>query len=240
VLAGCHYQHKESVMGMVQLAGNGFGGVVQGNFGIYQVATDGTFTVDARDAPSMLTLGMAYTKQINTSYTLPLAPGAAAVGNIVASGALSNGTIAITANPDVMRPVNIEVGTGTLPITAGTIAVTYTGNDGTVGTDTFSAVCAASTAVTQGLSRGVSTISSIVASGVVGGVAPWRRMSTTAAVAVPVGANVIDVSFIREYDAGATIALGTPGVALGSIAPTTAPNGTVTYSFAYDYVSPVQ
>ena len=223
----------------VQLAGNGFGGVIQGQFGNYQAASDGTFTVDSRDVPPLLTQGMSYVKQLSNSYTLPLAPAAASVGHIVASGALSNGTVAVSAQPDVMRPGTEEVGTGTLPITAGNLAVTYYGNDGQTLTENYSLVCAASTAVTQQMSRGVVSISSIVASGVVGGVSPWLRMSTIAEVSLPVGANAVDVVVTREYDAGATIAIGALGTSLGSITPTTAPNGTVTYSFNYTSISPV-
>jgi hypothetical protein len=223
----------------VQLAGNGFGGLIQGNFGNYQQATDGTFTVDTRDAPPLLARGMAYVRQQAQSHTTPLAPGVATIGAIIASGALSNGTVAITANPDVPRPVDIEVGTGTGAITAGTVAITYVGNDGASGTDTLSAVCGASTSTTQTLSRGVVTITSVTVAGLVGGTSPWIRASTKAQVSVPVAAGAVDVAFIREYDTGATVAVGTAGTALASIAPTNAPNATRTYSFVYDYTAPV-
>lgn len=226
-------------MSQVQLAGNGFGGVVYGNFGTYQAASDGTFTVDARDAPALLTQGMNYIRTQNAYYLTPLAPPAAAVGGVVASGALSNGTVAVGTQPTIMRPVNVEVGTGTGAITAGSVAITYTGNDGVVGTDTFSLVCPLSTAITQGLSRGVDNISSIVVSGVVGGVSPWLRLSTTAAISVPVAPGAVDWTETREYVDGATIALGTPAAALASVAPTTAPNGTHTYSILYTYTAPI-
>jgi hypothetical protein len=216
----------------------GIGGVIQGNFGTYPQASDGSYTVDPRDAVTLLGQGFGYVKQATRSYTLPLAPGAATVGQIVASGALSNGSVSVTHQPDTMRPVNVEVGTGTTAITAGTVAVTYIGNDGVSGTDTLSLVCALSTSTTQGLSRGVQTISAITVAGVVGGTSPWFRMSTTAAVSVPVDPGTIDFSVTREYDAGATIAVGTLAVALGSITPTTAPNATVTYAFNYEFVAP--
>jgi hypothetical protein len=223
----------------VQLAGGGFGGQIQGNFGIYQANTDGSFTVDSRDVPSLLTLGMAYVKQSNRDITLPMAPAAAAVGGVVSSGALSNGTVAVTTQPTVMRPVNVEIGTGTTPITAGNVSVTYLGNDGVVTTDNVSAVIALSTSETVGLSKGVQSISNITVSGLVGGTAPWIRLSTTAQISLPVDPGAIDFAVNREYDAGATVAVGTLGTALASIAPTTAPNGTVTYSFSYSFTSPV-
>ena len=226
-------------MSTVQLAGNGFGGLVQGNFGNYQAAADGTFTVDNRDAPALLTQGLSYVKQTSRSYTAPLAPAAATVGAVVASGALSNGSVSITAQPDVMRPVTFEVGTGTTAITAGTATIIYVGNDGQTDTDVFSLACALSSAVTQTLSRGAVSITSVTIAGLVGGTSPWRRMSTTAAVSVPVDAGAVDFAVTREYDAGATIAIGALAVPLGSVTPTTAPNGTVTYGFGYNFLSPV-
>ena len=222
----------------VQLAGNGFGGLVQGNYGNYQAAADGTFTVDTRDAPSMLTLGMAYVKQVNTSYTTPAAPAAAGVGAIVASAALSDGTLSIAASPDVMRPVAVEVNPGTAAITAGNLAVTYEGNDGQTLTENVSLICKASAPFTNLLSRGVVTVSSAIITALAGGHSPFVRLNTTAAISAPIDPGAQDVAFTREYDDGATIAVGAASVALGSISPTTAPNGTHTYSFVYSYIAP--
>jgi hypothetical protein len=225
-------------MAQVQMAGNGFGGIVQGNYGTYQAASDGTFTVDTRDAPAMLQLGMNYIRQIGLSYAVPIAAAAASIGGVVSSGALSNGTVSVTTQPAVMRPVNVEWGTGTTAITAGTVTVTYVGNDGISGSDVIPLSIALSTASTVGLSRGVDTITSITVAGLVGGTSPWIRLSTTAALSLPVSPGTVDLTVTREYDAGATIAVGSLGVSLGSVFPTTAPNGTVTYSFNYTYVSP--
>lgn len=225
-------------MATIQMAGNGFGGLVQGNYGTYRAAADGTFTVDTRDAPAMLALGMTYVNKIMSMHGLLIAPAAATVGHIVASGALSNGTLAIAAQTDLPRPVTVEVGTGTLAVTAGSAVVTYMGNDGQTGTDTFSLVCPANGTTTQFLSRGALNITSAVVSGVAGGVSPWLRMSTTAALSLPVSPNCVDFSVLREYDASATIAVGALSPVLGSITPTTVPNGTVTYGFVYSYVAP--
>lgn len=223
---------------MVPPLNAGIGGVIQGNFGNYQPATDGTYTVDSRDGFILLQQGFVYVKQVQGAYTLPLAPLAAAVGRVVASGALSNGTVAVSNGTDVIRPVTVEVGTGTTAISAGTVTVVYVGNDGQTDTDVLSLVCPLSTSTTQYLSRCVDSISSITVAGVVGGTSPWFRMSTVAQLGVPLAAGAVDFAVQREWDAGATIAVGTLGVSLGSIAPTTAPNGTVTYSFAYSFVSP--
>ena len=218
-------------------AGSSLGGVIQGNYGIYTIGSDGTVLVDARDAPPLLAQGLNYVNVFNSTYTLPKAPAAASAGAVVSSVALSNGTLSIAASPDVMRPVIVEVFNGTGPITAGTLAVTYVANDGTTQNDNISLVCGASTSATTALSKGVLTVSSATVSGLVGGTSPGIRLSTIAAVSLPVGPNAVDFAVTREYDAGATVAVGTVYAAsLASITPTTAPNGTVTYSFVYGTV----
>jgi hypothetical protein len=224
---------------ITQNSGSGIGGLIQGQFGNYYPASDGSYTVDVRDAPTLLQAGFNYVKTTTDFYTTPLAPAAATVGAILASGSLSNGTLALTANPDVMRQVTVEVGTGTGAITAGSVAVTYTGNDGLLGTDTFSLTVGASAALTQYLSRGAVTISSVVVTGLTGGTSPWFRMSTTAGIALPVSGGCIDFSITREYDSGATAAIGTLGTSLATVFPTGAPNGTRTYSYFYNFTSPV-
>jgi hypothetical protein len=228
--------------GQVQMApgSSGVGGVIYGNFGTYTPASDGTYSVDTRDAPSLLAMGMGYVKTLVGYYTTPLAPAAAAAGAIVASVAISNATLTIAASPDVMRPVAVEVGAGTGAITAGQVAVTYVGNDGQSGTDTVNLAAAASSGFTQTLSRGVMTMTSAIVTGFAqNGTGAFIRLNTLAQLSMPVGPNSTDFSVKREYDAGATVAVGTLSTALGSIAPTNAPNATRTYSFAYDYTSPV-
>lgn len=225
-------------MSTVLLAGGGFGGLIQGAYGNYTQASDGTFTVDTRDAPALLTLGMIYVQKTTTQYTTPIAPAAAAIGGVVSSGALSNGTVAVTTQPTIMRPVNVEIGAGTSAITAGSVAVTYIGNDGLSTTDTFSTVLAANGGSTLSTSKGVISISNITVSGLVGGASPFIRLSTTAAISVPLDPSSVDFAILREYDAGATAAVGSLATALGSVFTTTAPNGSAVYSFNYYYVSP--
>jgi len=220
------------------MAGNGFGGLIQGLYGNYQAASDGSFTVDTRDAINFLPLGFTYLNKSLDFYATPIVPLAATVGKVVASGALSNGTSVIAAQPDVMRPITVEFGAGASAITAGTATVTYIGNDSQTHVDVFTAVCAANASTTQTTSYGVVTVSSIVIAGVVGGTSPWFRSSTTAALSLPIGVAGVDIVVTREYDAGATIAVGSLGVSIGSIYPTTPPNGTATYSFGYAYASP--
>jgi hypothetical protein len=226
-------------MTTVKLAGNGFGGVIQGAYGTYNIALDGSFTVDTRDAPPLLQQGMAYVTVSTEQYTTPLPPPAAAVGAIVASVGLSNGTLTIASSPSIPRPVAVVVGTGTTAITAGNVTVTYVGNDGQTDVDVFSLACAASSTTTQLLSRGVDTITSAVVTGLTGGTSPFIHLDTTAALSLPVAPGAIDFAVQREYDGGATVAVGTVlSTPIGSITTTTAPNGTLNYSFVYVFTAP--
>src|SRR6266446_6555138 len=175
-------------MTTVQLAGNNaLGGVLRGNFGTYQAASDGTFTVDTRDAPAALAKGASYLGGVGSTYNFDAAaPLAATSGRLIASGALSNGSPSIANQPDVPRQAALIIGTGTGAITAGTIAVTYVGNDNVSGTDTLSLACPASSITTQFLSRGVAYISAATVAGLVGGTSPCRHLDTTAGISLPI------------------------------------------------------
>lgn len=223
----------------VVLAGNNIGGTVLGAFGPYQQATDGTFTVDSRDVPELLKAGMSYIQK-ETSYfdTSPATPLAAASGQAVASTALSNGTVAVSNQPDVMRPLNVIIGTGTSAPTAGSVAIAYVANDGSTQTDTFTTLPAASGSVTQATSKGVAHINTITIAGVTGGTSPWLRVDTTAAIAVPIGVGAQDFKETLEFHDGTVETNGTLQTSLGCIAPSTAPNGTHTFGFAYTWIQP--
>ena len=225
-------------MPMVYLAGNGFGGEVQGNFGTYVADSYGNFTVDTRDTPSMLALGMTYVTRESHSMTFPKAPAAASAAGIVASVGLSDGALTIAAQPDVLRQVEFVIGAGTSAISAGNLAVTYVGNDGITATENISLVLPANGGATVSLSRGVDTIASATVTGLVGGALPFIYAGTTNTLALNVTPDFSSFAVVREYDAGATVAVGTVNAAIGGIDPTTAPNGTVTYSFVYSFVAP--
>ena len=226
-------------MPQVQLAPNSnLGGLIQGAFGNYQPSADGSYTVDTRDAPPLIAAGMTYVSKITTSFVTPSAPLAATAAHIVASGGLSNGTPSIAAQPDVPRPFSVVIGTGSPGITAGTVSVVYQGNDGVATTDVFPCICAASSSTTQTSSKGANSITSVTVAGLVGGSTPYRYISTTATLAVPVAPGAIDFAVQQEWDSGTPEAPGSLGTSLGSTTPTAAPNGTLTYSFQYSYVNP--
>ena len=218
---------------------NTIGGIIQGEYGTYQAGADGTAVVDTRDASALLKLGASYISKVNTGYNTPVAPGTATVGQIVASTALANGAIAITNQPDAMRQVAVRVAPGTPGITAGVVAVSYIGNDGLLGTDTLTLVTAANTTLTQFLSRGVEHVSTINVSALAGGGSPHIALDTTATLSVPVGPNAKDFAVGKETLETGDETVGTLSTAtLGSIAPTSAPNASHTYSFAYSYIAP--
>ncbi len=226
-------------MSTVQMYGNGVGGVFQGNYGTYQATSDGTFTIDARDITPALLLGMTYVNKTFDAYYTGGAPAAASAAAYVSSASLSNGNLTIAAQPDVTRQAALVVGTGTTAVTAGSIALTYIANDGTTQTDTFSAVVGASATTTQFTSKGVVHIASGTVSGLVGGTSPFVYLGSTSVLSVPVSPGATDFSVQKENVTGADETVGTLStVTLGSIAPTSAPNGTRTYSFMYTYYGP--
>ena len=230
-------------MSMVRLAAGSLGGVVQGLYGTYQSSSDGTFNVDARDAPPLLAKGAAYLSNRSGNYTTPVAPLAATAGRIIASGALSNGTISVSNQPDVMRQVNFVWGngSGTVPISAGNAAITYKANDGQSYTENVNLAVAGTGTLTHSLLRGVISISPVVLTGVVGGTTPFRRLDNTASIAVPVDPMAQDYVTAAEAVDGVfeTGGWSDSTVSIGCVSPLTAPNGTHLYSVFYNFVAPV-
>ena len=227
-------------MTTVRLASNGVGGTIQGSFGTYVVGSDGTVTVDSRDAPPLIAAGMGYLANRGDSYTTPIAPAAAASGQIVASGGLTNGSVSIANQPDIMRQVSFVIGAGTVAVTAGTVTVVYVGSDQQSHTDVLSAACAASGTTTQPLSRGVVSVTSVTIAGVTGGASPFIHGDTTALIAVPSDPGAQDFVLNNEIDDTGRQTAGTFSTSsLGCTTLHAAPNGTHTYSLAFSYVSPV-
>jgi hypothetical protein len=148
--------------------------------------------------------------------------------------------MAIAAQPDVMRQAALVVTSASPGPTAGTVAITYIANDGTTQTDTLSLITVGATPTTQVLSKGVQHIASATIAGLVGGTAPvWLELGSTAVISVPVDPGAVDVVFTKETIDTGNEAIGTVSTAtLASIAPTTVPNATHTYSFGYTFTSP--
>ena len=224
----------------MNISGSGLGGTIEGGFGTYLADVNGNITVDPRDVPALLTAGCSFLRKASSWWTPGNAPAAAAAAAWHTSGALSNATLAISAQPDVSRQGAVVVNAGTSAITAGNFAFTYLSNDGQAQTDNNSLVTAASGTLTFFTSKGVVHITSMVVTALAGGASPGVQVGSTAMLCVPCdpGAGQT-VTFNKTVVDGADEAVGTVSTTtLGGITPTTAPNATHTYAFAYTYLAP--
>src|SRR5579863_339218 len=139
----------------VVLNASAIGGLVQtANSGNVRVPASGLITVSSLDAPSLLAAGATYVSQASRSVNV-ITPDAGAVGTIVASTTLANGTLTIAAQPNFGRLCSVRVDPGTSAITGGNVAFTYTANDGTTVVDNISAIGGGTTIISTNTSRGV-------------------------------------------------------------------------------------
>lgn len=198
-------------------------------------ATDGIASINLADVSDALRAGWVFIAGVFRLQAVTT-PAAAAVGAVVASAALSNGTLTVIANkPDVMRQVKTRIDPGTSAITAGTVTNTYVANDGSVTVDVIAmAGIAASTPTTFASSKGVLSMTSSVVAALAGGTSPKVEISTTATLAVPVDPGTVDFAEVFEATDGTANAVGAVAAG-GFITPTTAPNGTHSYSLGYTF-----
>lgn len=224
-------------MTTVQMNASAIGGTLQLSYsGTVLVPANGIITVDSRDVQALLLDGAKYVSSKATSQYIGI-PAAGAVGAFVASTAFSNGTLTIAAQPDVPRLASVRVFPGTSPITSGNVAVNYIGNDGQTITDNFSAIGVASAAVSANTSRGVVHINSVIVTGVTGGVSPGVQMDSLNSLAL-----MVDPGFFGFTADKATVDNADNGIistqsSAACITPSTAPNGTHTFSIAGSYSS---
>lgn len=217
----------------VKLNVSALGGVIQTeNSGTLQTAADGTITVNASDVPSLLRAGAIYVNTTVKSQRIS-APIVGAVGQIVASAALSNGTKTIAAQPDVGRQLAIKVSPGATSLTAGTLAVSYLGNDGIATVDTVNLVITSGTILTTPTSKGALTVTSVIATGVTGGTSPVFQVDTTNALALAVDPGYSGLTVVKEADDNTNVTIGTVASSAACVTPSTTPNGTHNYDFTY-------
>jgi hypothetical protein len=163
---------------------------------------------------------------------------------LIASTALSNGTLAIANQPDVGRQGQVVLSNGTVPITAGNIAVTYIANDTTNQVDNILAMnCPVSGSYSVATSKGIVQLGSVVVTGMAGGASPSIQLNDTNSLAVTVDPGFVDFGCSLAYTSGAVPAAGATGVAAvaasaACVTPSTTPNGTVTYSFVASFKAP--
>ena len=223
--------------------GGGPGGVVQGQYGSYTPSvTDGFYTVDTRDVPQLLASGMTFLRQATEYHTITN-PRVASAGRIVASAALSNGNLTIANQPDFPRQLNVIMGNlGTVPITAGTVTVSYTASDGTSRTDVFQAqLTPNSGTVTLSLSRPAVSISTPVVGAMAGGTTPYVRIDDTNFLGLPADQNANGFSVVAEWDNNARqTAPGTLQTGcIGAVSVVNAPASTWAYTFQYGFLAPL-
>lgn len=219
----------------VTLNASAIGGVIQTqNSGPITVPANGLISVDSRDVPTLLAAGAAYVNSRLSWFTTGAAR-AASAGRIVASGSLSNGTLAIANQPDFPRQLALRVDPGTVSLSAGNVALSYVANDGSTQVDNLSAIATASAPTTQNTTKGVVTLNSVIVTGVTGGATPLVQVNDTNSLSVPVDPGFVNFSVFKEYDASTATTVGTVGTLAASVIPTGTPNSTLTFTFGSTY-----
>jgi hypothetical protein len=226
----------------------GSGGSIQtNNSGTVFVQSDGTVTVNALDALTLIALGYQFAVSDHRCYSTPLWGSSASVvagmpaanATIIAgSAALSNGSVTISAQPDVPRQLQFVVIPGTSAITAGSLTVTYVGNDGQTHADALSLVTAASTNSTITTTWGVETLTSAVVAGLTGGASPTLMGGTNNAIAVPLPPRAVDFALTKVLVDGVNSTTTTVTTSTGLVTLATAPNGLHQYGLGYSFVYP--
>ncbi len=204
--------------------------------GNVQVPESGRITVDLRDVPNCLAMGMKYVVSSSRvqGFTAPILGTA---GRFVASTALANGTLSIANQPDVPRVAAVREDTGTSAVTAGNLALAYYANTGSLVTDNISLVAPASSLVTTNTTYGVVQLVSAIVTGLAGGASPKIQVNNTNAFAVQVNPGFASFVVFREDTDGASGAIGTVNSTAAAVIPSTAPNGTHGYAFFYNFTS---
>jgi hypothetical protein len=163
-------------------------------------------------------------------------PAVAAASSIVTNGTLSNGSLTIAGQPDVPRKLQAVVAPGAAAISAGSLTLTYTDASGQAQADSFALTTPASTNLTFSTSHGVARIASAVVSGIAGGSSPTIAVGTTNALGLPAVQGAFSFAVFKEVKDGADETVGTVDATGGTVTPTTAPNGTHSFSFGYTFV----
>jgi hypothetical protein len=225
-------------MSQIRMNASAIGGTLQLPFsGVIQVPSDGIITVDSRDATVLLRQGASYVTSA-ARYATYIGPIAGAAGQLVASTSFANGTLSIANQPDFPRQASVRIWPGTVAITGGQAAVSYTANDGTTQTDIVSGIGGATTAISVNLSKGVVHLNSVIVTGVAGGATPGIQVDTLNRLAALVDAGFVDFSMLGLSVDNASVGLVTTFPASGVFQPSTVPNGTHSYGFSFKFNAP--
>lgn len=226
-------------MSTLVLDASAIGGTIQLPWtGSVFVPSTGRVTVDLRDVPVCLAMGMSYVRTVSNFQALAAAPRVASTGRIVSSTSLANGTLSIANQPDVPRVLALRVDTGTSAITAGVATAIYKANTGATVTDAISLAAPASTLVTTNTTYGVVSLTSLIVTAVAGGASPKIQLSDTNALSVQVPPGFAAFAGVSEVTDGVAAGVGTVNSTAASIVPSTTPNATHTYGWYYNYSAP--
>jgi hypothetical protein len=228
-------------------APSGIGGLIQAPNGTYTVASDGTITANSADVQYLVSLGFEFAVIDHRFFVFPGAPAIKNATVTVSSVALTSGTLTIAAQPDVPRQLAVVLDpSGT--ISAGTLTMVYTANDGTSQTDVLSLVATGLTTLTT--TKGVERLTSATVAGVSGGSTPGIQVGTNNFLAVPVPPRFVDWALTSEKKitpTAGTLGLSVPAdeaiatlvVSSGALfSPTQVPDGTHGMSVGYTYTYP--
>ena len=198
--------------------------------------SDGTVIVDTRDVPTLLAAGAVYVNQVARWQTISPGPLAATAGRIVASTTLANGTLTIAHQPDLPRQIAAVAAFGSVAITGGQLVLSYPANDGTAQVDTYALTgVTASTGVTYTTTKGALKLTSAVVSGLTGPANAGIQINDTNSLSLLVNPGFQDITVLKEIDNGADVTIGTVASSAASITPSTTPNGTISFGFAFTY-----
>lgn len=225
-------------------AGNSY--VVNGNTYIANSAgvisggsnSQGSFLgIQAGDLGSLLSEGCTYAVQGGRYTYFGIVKAALATAN-VASVALSNGSLTIAAQPDVPRQLQFVVNPGASAITAGFLNLAYLSTDGVASTDALPLATGANTAATLVTSRGVSRLTTASVAGLTGGTSPNIQGGSNGVLALPCAVGAANIVVTMANVDGAPDSLPTQSANDGRlITPNTAPNGTHTFAFGYNFLA---
>lgn len=212
----------------------------------------GQIVAAAIDVADLLKDGCQFEMTAHRTYNTPGPPVAPSSSIIINSQTLVAGaTLTIAAQPDVPRQLQAVCTTGTGTLTAGSVALNYAANDGTTQTDVLNFGAADVTGtVTLTTTKGVEHLNSaVVGSPVIGGTGPTVVLGTNAYIALPLEPGQVNFAVTKETKitpTNGTLGLSVPAdetvstltVSTGLISPTTAADGTHSFSFGYTYNYP--
>jgi hypothetical protein len=231
------------------IAPAGQGGIIMGASGVqYTIGSDGSVSVNSADVLPLLRSGYSLfgTNSGKVSLNSPLP---ADLISVKAAAAPVNGAITIAAQPAHARKLQVRIVDGGTHITAGTLTLVGTDQDGNAITETLSLITAVD--VTLKTKWAYAHLTSGTVAGLVGGGSSTLGIGlsndfgvqTCASPSTPVGlvctkatkiTKVLGTSNVAADDVASTT---TVDATARTIAPTTAPaaSGLVDYEFTYAF-----